>query len=759
MCPLPAVLRSLSVFGLLTFGFLGWTSSGLAQSVGLPAPRLLTIMPMGGQAGTTVEVGVTGENIDDTDAELLFSSPGISAVPAKTAEGALVPNRFVVTIAADAPAGICDARVKSDLGVSTARAFTIGHVPEVVTSTPNTTLETALALPANSVCNATTSAKAVDYYTFTSTKGTRTIIECAARTIDSKLVPVVIVADAQGRDLQVNRLTGLIDFVAPADGTFVVKIHDLTFRGGASHFYRLALTTLGPTDPIANHPATLAVNSFSRPIEDLAALLPTPDTEPNNKQSQAQKITLPCVVGGTFFPAADVDTFEFTAKKSETWWIEVVSERLGLATNPFVLVQRVIKDGDREVLADVAEFSDIPHAIGTSSNGYSYDGPPYQTGSTDVLGKLVIPEDGTYRLQLRDLYGGTRSDPQSAYQLMIRHARPDFSIVAWAMHTTLRNGDRSALSKPIALRPGATIAFDVAVIRKDDFAGEIRVSLEDLPAGISAAGLTIPAGKNAGTLLISAKEDAAPCHGIARFVGQAEINGVQETRLGKMASMSWPVGDAWGEIPVQRLLADIPVSIGQAELAPLTITPAEDKVWTVAAGEKLTIPLKLTWREEFSGAFSLSAFGAGFEKVKDISIPLQAEAHDLVLDFAELKTPPGDYTIGLYGGAVAKHQHRLDRVKLAEASVQVASQALEAASSASRNANDVAQAAPDEQKAAAQVTADEAAKALKLAEQTRTEADNRLQAARQAAAPKDIVDIMVTTPIRIRVEPKAEESK
>ena len=35
----------------------------LAQSVGLPAPRLLTTMPMGGRVGTELEIKITGEHL------------------------------------------------------------------------------------------------------------------------------------------------------------------------------------------------------------------------------------------------------------------------------------------------------------------------------------------------------------------------------------------------------------------------------------------------------------------------------------------------------------------------------------------------------------------------------------------------------------------------------------------------------------------------------------------------------------------------
>jgi hypothetical protein len=88
--------------GLLAF-WLGGAS--LAQEVCLPAPRLLTIMPMGGQAGTTVEVAITGEEIDEAS-DLLFSTPKITAKPKLDAQGKPEPNKFLVTVAADAPLGV-----------------------------------------------------------------------------------------------------------------------------------------------------------------------------------------------------------------------------------------------------------------------------------------------------------------------------------------------------------------------------------------------------------------------------------------------------------------------------------------------------------------------------------------------------------------------------------------------------------------------------------------------------------------------------
>ena len=97
-------------------------ASASAQQVCLPAPRLLTLMPMGGQAGTTVEVSLTGENIEEVS-QLQFSSSKITAKPVTG-----VDNKFAVTIAADAAEGVYDARVLSRLGISSARAFSVGNL-------------------------------------------------------------------------------------------------------------------------------------------------------------------------------------------------------------------------------------------------------------------------------------------------------------------------------------------------------------------------------------------------------------------------------------------------------------------------------------------------------------------------------------------------------------------------------------------------------------------------------------------------------
>lgn len=677
---------------------LGCASLASAQSVGLPTPRLLTTTPMGGKAGTTVEVAISGEYLEDVEG-LTFSDPRITAKP-------VTADRFAVTVAGDCPVGLYEARVMTRLGISTSRIFAVGTLAEVVATKPNRALADALPLPLNCVCNASTADRSIDYYTFAAKQGQRLVIDCAARGIDSKLNASVSVGDAAGRDLLVERRGGALDFTVPKDGTYSIKVHDLTFKGGPAYYYRLGLWEQPKGTAIVRQPGTRAVNSFSWPPPGLPEQARSSEVEPNDP-TRPQRVSLPCDIAGRFYPAADVDVYEFAAKKGEEWWIEVASERLGLPTDPAVLVQRVTPGG----LADVLELADVPSPVKVSSNGYAYDGPPYNAGTADVLGKLTIKEDGLYRIQLADQFGGTRSEPTHGYRLVVRKATPDFALVAWALHMELRNGDRNALSKPLALRGGATMALEVVAFRRDGFDGDIELSMDGLPAGVVAHGLKIPAGKSHGMLLLTAKNDAPRGYTNARFVGKATIAGKDVVRPCRLASMAWPIPDSWGEIPSPRLLADVPVSVAGLELAPLTLA-AKTPLVEATVGQKLTVPIVHKRTREFSGdRIEMKVVGAVFDRAPRFELPTQADGSQVTFDLKALNVPPGDYRVSFVGPGVVKYRHRPEMVASMEAEVKKA-----------------------------------AGDAKKVMQQ-------KLAQAQSQAQPRDIADIVVCEPFTIRVKP------
>ncbi|MEO8271712.1 MAG: serine protease, partial [Aureliella sp.] len=122
-------------------------------------------------------------------------------------------------------------------------------------------------------------------------------------------------------------------------------------------------------------------------------------------------------------------------------------------------------------------------------------------------------------------------------------------------------------------------------------------------------------------------------------------------------------------------------------------------------------------------------------------------------DLAELKTPPGEYTIAFYGSAVAKYAHNPAAALLARSAFEKLQQTATIAAVEAQRLSEIAAAASPESKAVAQQSANKASQEHKAILAEVAEATQRVGAAEAAAEPKDIVDIIVSEPIIIRVKP------
>ena len=232
------------------------------QGPGLPQPRLLVVSPAGGQAGTTVEVTLTGNDLDDPQ-KLLFNHPGIKAEPesapskpTKPRQGgrqggqqAVMTAKFKITIPADVPVGSYDVRFVSSFGLSNPRVFVVGDLPETTEKEPNNDVSEAQEIPLNStVHGAITTPTDVDYFRFAGKKGQRVVVGCLASSIDSKLTPAVEFYDQAGTLLAANRnyrdRDALLDCTLPADGDYFVRVNSFAYLQGTNeYFYRLTVST------------------------------------------------------------------------------------------------------------------------------------------------------------------------------------------------------------------------------------------------------------------------------------------------------------------------------------------------------------------------------------------------------------------------------------------------------------------------------------------------------------------------------------
>ena len=169
---------------------------------------------------------------------LRFSHPGIVA-KVKTPSPAI----FTVTIGKDVPAGVYECRVIGRFGISNPRAFAVGDQNEVIAKPGITSVASALDVANGSVITGTIDNNTSAHFKIAMKAGQRVLISCAAREIDSPLEPVMVMLDGSGRELEHARGSGLIDFTAPGDGSYILKLHDAIYRGSSDYVYRLSIGT------------------------------------------------------------------------------------------------------------------------------------------------------------------------------------------------------------------------------------------------------------------------------------------------------------------------------------------------------------------------------------------------------------------------------------------------------------------------------------------------------------------------------------
>ncbi len=234
----------------------------------LPNPRILTLSPCGGKAGSTFEVTFTGTDIEEPEA-LLFSQKGMKADPIEAPPPAtpdpkqpppkptrrggqpakIVASKFRVTIPAGTPAGFHDVRLVNAWGVSNPRAFVVGDQNELSEKEPNDDVPQAQRVEVNTTINGAVQTPVdVDYFVFAGKKGQRIVVSCLASSIDSRLDAGLELYDPAGQRLAINRNyaggDALLDLTPDRDGDVYVRLFGFSHtQGSPEHFYRLTITT------------------------------------------------------------------------------------------------------------------------------------------------------------------------------------------------------------------------------------------------------------------------------------------------------------------------------------------------------------------------------------------------------------------------------------------------------------------------------------------------------------------------------------
>jgi hypothetical protein len=607
-----------------------------AQSV---LPQLSGVTPAGGQRGTTVELTISGTNLEAATG-LFFEGAGLQVEslstekPAPPAAGAKSAGKkrgasgklgARVRIAADAVPGIRSFRVLTPVGPSDAGRFVVGQWPEGAEREPNNSPERAQAVSFPIVVNGQISpAEDLDCYRFHARAGQTLVFEVLAARLDSPLDAILSLQDERGRELAVNDDTGGMDallvFPVPQEGDYCLLLRDLRNQGGGSHHYRLTMGEIpyvtaafppggppGASVEMALHGVNLGGAERARvtlPAEarpDLCPVaLPLPEgfsnlvtvaveeesaasapeqleVEPNEEPSQAQLLPVPGVVYGRIYGAqGSPPSLPAEARDGPMPRSTEVDCYRFHATKGEKLILEVMA---RRYGSELDSLLVITDAAGKE-----------RAVNDDALGKdsrleFTAPETGDYVARIADLQ--ERQGPNATYRLSILPARPDFRL--------------SCTPDRVAVGPGGHVLLNVAVQRLNGFDGEVALQVEDLPAGVSLLGTTgIRPGRKEVNLVLTAAPGAMPQAVFLRVTGAATIDGKSIRRTAQALEETARKGDNQPPRPARLPVAAV-------TLPPDVVLTAPTDPLTLAPGKSLEVKVRVERQEGVKGKISLSA--------------------------------------------------------------------------------------------------------------------------------------------------------
>src|SRR5262245_54530679 len=142
----------------------------LGSTAQAASPSLTALRPVGGQRDSELEVLFSGARLGDAQ-EILYYQPGISTISLTKVDDNNVKAKL--KIAADAPVGLHDIRVRTATGLSELRTFSVGPFKEVAEVEPNNDFAAPQPIPMNIAVSGIADNEDVDYFVVEAKKGDR----------------------------------------------------------------------------------------------------------------------------------------------------------------------------------------------------------------------------------------------------------------------------------------------------------------------------------------------------------------------------------------------------------------------------------------------------------------------------------------------------------------------------------------------------------------------------------------------------------
>jgi hypothetical protein len=553
---------------------LAMTWAAAPSIAGEPAIRNVNVRGL--QIGGPTTLVVDGDDLGSAP-KLLLAFPAKQEL--KTG-GTDKQATFEVTAEAGAIPGYYQLRVVTDGGVSLPVVIGVDALPQLTLPTAIESLPVAL--------HATLGGSTVLETSFAGKAGQTVFVEIEAQRLGGKLRPVLHLYDAKRRQLAwawtTPALSGdaRLEAVLPADGQYVVTMHELEYAAPQPGFFRLKIGQWSSVESV--FPSRVALNQLAAlELIALAKAVPSslspqsvtgeiPLSWPGDGlwsgprpyvevTSQAQLIEQPTGglqdlpagpvdVNGRLVTAGEEDRYRIPVTPGSKLRLEVFAERLRSPLD----VALVIRNDKGDV---VVRGEDSPDSL-------------------DPLLDYVVPAQVTaLTVGVVDAQG--RGSPRGVYRLQVRSlsepTESDFELVT--------------PSQRLALGEGATSVVPVFAQRRG-YEGPIEITATNLPAGLSIGNATIPEGAD-GTLVTVARRGAEPA--AASIINWQGRNAAGQQQVATVQGHPTLEIQPW----LAREVALAPTAAKQADF---TVDYNELPVdAALRPAGKLTLPVKLTHRD------------------------------------------------------------------------------------------------------------------------------------------------------------------
>jgi hypothetical protein len=495
------------------------SSAAFAAAALAGSPNINTITPAAAQRGTEVEVQLNGARLNDART-LLFNEPGIEVLSVSEADGGKFKAKL--KIAPDARIGEYVYRGITNSGIADTRLFYVTPYPvqkeaEEAKDEPYK----VQSVPLGVSIYGSTPGEDQDHFEVEAKKGQRITAEVVGVRLSTQqqFDPYMIITDASENilatmdDAPFTRQDPAISIVAPTDGKYRIILKEATNSGQGPCNYVLHIgshprptvvypaggqagTELkvqmlgdasGPFEQTVKLPAA-ADTRFEVLAEKDGQIAPQPnyvrvsaypnvlEIEPNNDAASATKAPgpLPLAFNGIIQEPGDSDFFKFTAKKDESFDVQVYARALRSPIDPVLGITKA--DGN-----------------GLGSNDDA-------NGQPDSYQRWKAPADGEYCVFVADQL--KRGGPLFTYRIEVKPVQP--VLTSYLPEMVINSSqERRALPVPKGNRYGTLVR-----IKRADVGGDVVLEPKDLPPGVSILADKVDKSVDAIAMVFEAKPDA-----------------------------------------------------------------------------------------------------------------------------------------------------------------------------------------------------------------------------------------------------------